>query len=205
VTSDWRAGRRGPWQTPWSLRRRRALPDGSEATRPKRSPATWAVALVLAVVAVALVLEQSAIRPFEARLSAMILAVTRLASAKSVGTVVAFPLGSRGAGAYSITTGCTVVLLLSPFFFIAGALVASGRTSIARGLATMGAVGLALVAVNQARFMVVAASMRVWGFRLGFERSHVFLGTVVSTLGVLAALLAFIWSAIPRIPREQLA
>jgi hypothetical protein len=43
--------------------------------------------------------------------------------------------------------------------------------------------------VNQLRFAVIAWSMRTWGFVDGYERSHIFLGTLVSTLGVLAGLL----------------
>lgn len=47
--------------------------------------------------------------------------------------------------------------------------------------------------MNQARLFVVAASMRVWGFRSGYERSHIFLGTILSTIGALAGLVLFVW------------
>ncbi len=41
------------------------------------------------------------------------------------------------------------------------------------------------------RLLVIAASMRAWGYPTGFDRSQVLLGSVVSTIGVTGGLLLF--------------
>jgi hypothetical protein len=40
--------------------------------------------------------------------------------------------------------------------------------------------------------------MRQWGYPDGFERSHVLLGSVVSTVGVAGGLLLFLRMVVPR-------
>jgi hypothetical protein len=52
--------------------------------------------------------------------------------------------------------------------------------------------------VNQLRLLVIAGSMLAWGFRTGYERSHVFLGTVLSTVGVIIGVIIFVWMLIGR-------
>ncbi len=68
---------------------------------------------------------------------------------------------------------------------------AERRVCIRTGLTSHAAITVVLFTVNQARLFVVVASMRAWGFRAGYERSHVFLGTILSTLGVVVGLLLF--------------
>ena len=141
--------------------------------------------------AVLLVLAQAAIRPLEARISALVIDISQVAPARSLGSAVLFPLGSRYVG-FNINAGCTAALLVTPFFLLAAGLVLSRRTSVTRGLTTLATVVLALFVANQARLLVVALSMRLWGFETGYEVSHVFLGTVVSTLGVLGGVLLYV-------------
>jgi len=149
--------------------------------------------------AVLLVLTQSAVRPVEARISAAVVGTTQVADARSLGTAVVFPLRGAFVG-YSLSEGCTAALLVSPFCLLAAGLVAARRTSVQRGISTLGGLALSLFAVNQLRLLVVALSMRWWGFRQGYEISHVLLGTIVSTLGVLLGLLLFVRFALTPSP-----
>ncbi len=158
----------------------------------------------MALGALLLIIGQSSIRPVEAWASAAIIKATHVAPARSLGSAVVFPLKTRFVG-FDITAGCTAALLVTPFFLLAAGLVFTRRTSIARGLGTLAAVALGLFVVNQARLLVVALSMRLWGFERGYEISHVFLGTVVSTLGVLAGVLLYVRAVVGQPDREAVS
>jgi hypothetical protein len=135
---------------------------------------------------------QSRIRTWEAAGAARIGSWFGVIRAESLGNSVVFPLGGRWVG-YSLTTGCTVALLVSPFFFLLAAVMLAGpRISIGRALFTLVTICVLLVTVNQLRMLAVAGSMRIWGFKTGYERGHVLLGTVVSTVGLVGALLVFL-------------
>jgi len=153
----------------------------------------WATAAAIVVGAVVMVLGQADIRLAEAKVSAAVIDFTRVAQAQSIGDSVVFPLRNAFVG-FTITLGCTAALLVIPFFMLTGGLIVARRTSIHRGVATLGILVVALFMVNQARLLVIALSMRIWGFQRGFEISHVLLGTVVSTLGVLGGLLLYLWA-----------
>jgi exosortase/archaeosortase family protein len=70
-------------------------------------------------------------------------------------------------------------------------LVAVGRLSLARAFVAAGVAAVLLVAVNQLRLAVIVASMRLWGYQAGYERSHVLIGSAVTTLGLVAVALLF--------------
>jgi len=148
------------------------------------------VAIVIG--AVVMMVSQAAIRLAEARVSAGVIDVTRVAHAQSIGSSVVFPLRNAFVG-FTITLGCTAALLVVPFFALTSGLIVARRASVQRGVATLALLVVALFVVNQARLLVIALSMRIWGFERGFEVSHVLLGTVVSTLGVLGGLLLYLW------------
>ena len=115
-----------------------------------------------------------------------------LVPARAVGSAVVFPLRGRFVG-YTVTEGCTVAFLVAPFFVIAALLIASRRTPPRRGVGGIAVLSAVLFTVNQIRLFIVAASMQAWGFRSGYERSHVFLGTMLSTVGTVLGLLLFVW------------
>ncbi len=151
----------------------------------------WAVAVGLVVAAAMLALRQQNVRDLEAWVSAIVLRVVQLfPAARSIGVAVIFPLGNATVG-FSVAANCTAALLISPFLLLAAILVASRRVSVRRGVGTSLVLAVILFAVNQARILVIALSMRLWGFETGYEVSHVLLGTVVSTLGVLAGLYVY--------------
>lgn len=160
----------------------------------------WLAAVVMLVAGVLTVLGQSVIRPMEARLSAAVIGLTDISGSRSIGNVVLFRLHGDLTG-LEIGPGCSAALLVTPFFLLSAGLVLSRRTSVQRGLATLGALVVSLFVLNQLRLLVVAFSLRLWGLEQGFEISHVVLGTVLSTLGVLAGLILYIRTALrSRVP-----
>ncbi|MFN2609141.1 MAG: hypothetical protein ABR511_14825 [Acidimicrobiales bacterium] len=158
-----------------------------------RVPVAAAVAMVAG--GVLLVLTQSAIRPLEAWVAAAIVGGFHVAPARSLGSAVIFPIRGSFVGFY-LSEGCTAALLVSPFCLVAAGLVLTHRTTVRRGVGTLVGLTVGLFAVNQARLVIIALSMRLWGFHHGYEVSHILLGTIVSTLGVLAGLLVFVTAAL---------
>jgi len=151
---------------------------------------TWAsvvVAVALAAAGVGFVLFDASVRRLEASTSAAVIAVTGFRSA-AIGSAVVFMNQGRAVG-YSLTPGCSVALLVAPLMLIVAALLFVRRLSLRRALTTAVVLVALLFTVNQCRFLVIAWSMREWGFRTGYERSHIFLGTIVSTIGVVVGLL----------------
>jgi len=145
----------------------------------------------MAVGAVILIVAQSRIRPFEARVGSLVVGSAQIDGARALGTAILFRVRGALVGV-EISTSCSIALLLSPFCLLAGGLIISRRISVRRGLVTLGVSVLWLFAVNQARILIIVLSMRTWGLERGYELSHVLLGTVVSTLGVLGGLVIFV-------------
>ena len=164
-------------------------------------PKRIAVAALLAVLTVAVLLEQARVRTFEALASAWIVGGLRVVPAESLQTAVVFPLRGRFVG-YTLTPGCTAAFLVAPFLLLGAGLIIARRLSVWRGVKALAVVTVALFVANQARLVVIALSMRAWGFYAGYERSHVFLGTIVSTLGVIGGLLLFLRVASRPAPAE---
>lgn len=149
--------------------------------------------------AAALVLFDAAVRRLEASTSAAVVALTGMRSA-AVGAAVVFPDHGRLVG-YALTAGCSVAFLLAPLLLVVAGLVLAGRLTRRKAVVTSIILTALLFTVNQLRFAVIAWSMHVWGFETGYERSHIFLGTFVSTLGV-AGGLALVLTQMTRRPRE---
>ena len=158
----------------------------------RRNPATALVALLFALCAPALLYLQKPIRGAEAHLAAQVMQRINLRTAHAVGTNVTFPLHRHFAG-YNVTLSCTVALLIAPFCLIDAGLMWSRRTSFTKGVRSLAVVALILIVVNQLRLLTIGASMVLWGFKTGYERSHVLLGTTLSTIGVVTGLIVFIW------------
>jgi exosortase/archaeosortase family protein len=148
----------------------------------------------LAVVALglALVIGEARFRVTEARVSAWILRLVRMRPASSLGDNVIFPLHGRWVG-YSLSVACTAALLIMPFFIVAGLLILSGRVDRRRALGALALTSVIIFVVNQLRMLVIAGSMMLWGFTSGYERSHILLGTVLSTVGVIIGIIIFCW------------
>lgn len=137
--------------------------------------------------AVLVVVFHRAVRLVEAETSAAVVSVVGL-DAAPMGTAVVFPLDGDFVG-FALTAGCSVAFILAPLYVVVAALLGAARLTIRRALACLVVLTAVLFTVNQARFTVIGWAMQRWGFEEGYERSHIFLGTLVSTIGVLAGLL----------------
>ncbi len=153
-------------------------------------PSLAAVVVVAAGIAVAVA--HRSVQAAEAWMSAGLATASGLVTAQPFGSAVVFPLDGRNVG-FTITPGCSVAFLLPFFFVVAAALLASGRISAGRAVFSIVAVSATLFAVNQVRLLIVSASMRGWGFETGYERSHILLGTLASTIGVIVGVLLFLF------------
>lgn len=166
------------------------------AGRPRAAPVNAGFAAAMVGLGAAALIGQEQVRRTEAMGSAGLLNLLRVAPAASLGTAVTFPAKGRYVG-FTIAPGCTVALLVVPFFLVAGVLLLAGRVQPGRATATVAIFTLLVSVVNQLRLLVIAVSMRVWGFPAGFDRSHVLLGTLVSTIGVVGGLLLFLRMVLP--------
>ena len=120
----------------------------------------------------------------------------------SFGSAVVFPLHDRWVG-FTVTLACTAALLVVPFFLLGGALILTGRVSRVRALLALAITTVLVFAVNQLRLLVITGSMVHWGFQKGYDRSHIFLGTVVSTVGVVAGVVIFVWMLVMAPERKR--
>jgi hypothetical protein len=59
---------------------------------------------------------------------------------------------------------------------------------------TVAATTVLLAAVNQLRLAIIVASMRLWGYEAGYERSHILIGSAVTTLGLAAVVALFVFA-----------
>lgn len=163
-------------------------------TRARRA---WSIppslaAIVVVAGGIAVAVGHRSVQSLEAWLSAGLANGLGLVPAEPFGTAVVFPLDGRMVG-FTITPGCSVAFLLPVFFVAAAALLAFGRISTSRAVVTVVAVSATLFVVNQVRLLIVSASMRGWGFELGYERSHILLGSLASTLGVVLGVILFLF------------
>ncbi|MGH9125191.1 MAG: hypothetical protein ACRDZ8_10765 [Acidimicrobiales bacterium] len=150
------------------------------------------VAIAVFAVAAALLIWEARFRVIEASVSAWTIRLFRVRPARSLGPDVIFPLGHRWVG-FALTLSCTSALLMVPFFVIAGVLLLFRRVPRRRALVALAVAAAVLFAINQLRLVVIAASMLWWGFETGYQRSHVLLGTTLSTIGVIIGIIIFVW------------
>lgn len=146
----------------------------------------------VAAAGISIAVAHRSVQILEAWLSAGLANGLGVVPAEPFGIAVVFPLDGRNVG-FTITPGCSVAFLLPVFFVVAAALVAFGRIGISRAVFTVAVVSATLFAVNQLRLLIVSASMQGWGFETGYERSHILLGTLASTTGVVFGVFLFLF------------
>ncbi|WP_194822411.1 hypothetical protein [Micromonospora sp. S-DT3-3-22] len=161
----------------------------------RRTLLGWTQALLGAVCAVAIgvILFRSwhDVAVVEAWLNAHLVSAVGLADTTSVGAAVTFPLDKQWVG-FLVSTGCSVSMLLIPPFVLASLLVGFRRLTLSRAAITVALAVAMLVTVNQLRLAAVVAAMQMWGFEVGYQRSHVLIGSVISTLGLIAVAIIFL-------------
>jgi exosortase/archaeosortase family protein len=165
---------------------------------PRRArPVNLGLAAAALAVAVLLVAGQEQFRRLEAFASASLLSLLQVGAANSYGTAVIFPADGLHVG-FNVAAGCTAALLIVPFLLVAGVLLLAGRVPPHRAIATVAVFAGVVIVINQARLLVIAIALQAWGYPEGFERSHILMGSFVSTIGVAGGLLLFLRMVVPR-------
>jgi exosortase/archaeosortase family protein len=182
------AGRRARAQhaAPARARRTHRAPQHG---RPQRL-VTRAVALGLVLTGAVLILGAHIGQRLEAWGQAHVVGLLGVTT-QWVDTRVFFPDKGRIAG-INVTAGCSVGPVLGVFLICAGA-VCAFRPFPARRV-TLAAVQLVAVfaLANQLRLVAIVLSMRHWGFQRGYDFSHVFLGSVITTVGFVVGAALFV-------------
>lgn len=147
-------------------------------------------AVFLLLAAVGLLVAGQTVRTGEAVVQALALNVFGL-SAQTFGQAVIFPLENRWVGV-GFSVGCSVAPLTA--LFLGGSSVAAWLRplrlrSVALGV---GALVLVFMVANQLRIAAIVAMMQTMGFEQGYEFSHIFLGSAISTVGFVAAVVLFV-------------
>jgi exosortase/archaeosortase family protein len=122
-------------------------------------------------------------RMVEAKIAASLAGPVMPGHSRSMGDIFVTGLGTRDLIGLQITNECTVLLLIVPMLFIAGLIILFRRFrihSVLFGL-LMGVLVVALT--NQVRMLLIAWATEQYGFGLGYELSHKFVGSVLAILG----------------------
>lgn len=146
--------------------------------------------MLLLAAAVLLLVGGQWVRSVEASTQSLLLTAVGM-RAESLGQAVIFPLEGRWVGV-GFSVGCSVAPLTA--LFLGGSSVAAWLRplrlrSVALGV---GALVLLFMVANQLRIVTIVAMMRTLGFERGYEISHIFLGSAISTIGFVAALVLFV-------------
>lgn len=148
-----------------------------------------AAAVVLVATAVALFAGTATVARGEASLLARLLGVLGVPAQQDSARVL-FPTG-RGITGLALTAGCSVGPLIA-LFLLAAAGLCWFRPAPLRPVATAIVLLIAaFVLVNQLRLVVIAYSIRRWGTGQGYEISHVFVGSLLTTAGFIAGVYLF--------------
>lgn len=139
------------------------------------------LALTLVAGAVLLLLGAHTVRVGEAWVQAGLLRILGMGG-RQVESVVL--VGSDGAlFGLAITAGCSVGPLLAVFLVGTAPVVWWRDLPFGRVVRALARLGLVLFLANQVRILVIVLAMRVWGVERGYEVSHVFIGSAITTVG----------------------
>lgn len=147
------------------------------------------VAVVLATTGLLLVVHTLPMRVFEAWVSARLVGGIRH-DTLAVGSTLLVQVGDQWVGLH-LVTGCSVGPLIGVMTAGVAPFVWFRAVPLLRLFRALGLLVATLFVVNQIRFAVIVISMRVWGPDRGFELSHVFFGSTISTVGFVLSLLVF--------------
>lgn len=172
---------------PWT---RRSDLTGRPSAKHRLESPTRPMALALAVVAVLLLVGGETVRTGEASIQAFVLNIVGM-QANSFGQAVIFPMGHRWVGV-GFSMGCSVAPLTA-LFLLGSAAAAWVRPLRMRSVAMgVGALMLVFVIANQLRIAAIVGMMHAMGFERGYEFSHIFLGSAISTIGFVSAVYLFV-------------
>lgn len=167
-----------------------------ELSRPlrPRSAAQLIAGLAMYGAAVWLVFADATFRHFEAWLSAPVTGfITGRHSAVTVKEIVYFALGTPRAFGLRITDECTSALLLIPLLVMMGSFTIFSRVALRRQLLALLVGASVMLAVNILRVSGIGWATWKFGYSPGYTVSHVFVGSALSLVGFVGAMLLALW------------
>ena len=166
--------------------RRRADVVPSRAAGPRRR----LVALALVATAVALFVFARPVRLVEAWTQTRLLELGGI-DAQQIGTAVLVDVQGRLAG-ISLAAGCSIGPLLAVMLVCCAPFVWFRSLSVTRVALSVAQLAAVLVLANEIRIAAIILSMREWGFERGYDFSHVFLGSAITTVGFVLGAVLFV-------------
>lgn len=170
------------------------LPAVEASSRRGRSRRGLAVGLASYGLALWMALSNHTFRRFEVALITPLTGfVTGRHKAVSSDTLVWFARGTPRVFGLNLTTECTSALLLIPLLVMVGSFAIFTRLNLLRQLGALLAGAALMLAVNAVRVAGIAWATWKWGRQTGYGYSHVFVGSAVSLVGFVAAMLIALW------------
>ncbi|HVK28444.1 MAG TPA: hypothetical protein VM575_08885 [Nocardioides sp.] len=191
-----RAGKRS--RTTWRVRAPRASAAttgvaGRRRADPGRglaAPRRRLVALALVAAAIALFAGARSVRLAEAWVQTRLLELGGI-DAQQIGTAVLVDVQGRLAG-ISLAAGCSIGPLLAVMLLCCAPFVWFRSMSVTRVAMSVAQLAAVLVLANEIRIAAIILSMREWGFARGYDFSHVFLGSAITTVGFVLGAVLFV-------------
>ena len=168
----------------------RLLPRDSDDRSDVGLVRPWIGVVGLAVVVAAFVFSEQ-LQRWEAAAAVPLARWGGLDGVVRYGSTIVFVVDGRPTGV-DITVGCSAAFLITPFVLAATALLAVRRIPFGRALRAVLVAVVVVLVVNQLRVFAIVAAMDAWGPETGYSRTHVLVGTALSTVGVVVAGSAFV-------------
>lgn len=171
------------------------LPAWEPSVAPSQaSPLRFPLGLGMYALAIWLAVRDDTFRHFEAWLATPVTGfITGRHGATTSHDLVYFALGTPRAFGLHITQECTSALLLIPLLVMMGSFTLLSRLSLTRELLAVVVGSVLLLAVNIARVAGIAWSTWRFGYDPGYTVSHVFVGSAMSLVGFVGAMLLALW------------
>lgn len=190
------AGRRAAERSRWAALR--SVASGStrgrrraDAAAPRTAgPRRRLVALTLVATAIALFVFARPVRLAEAWTQTRLLELGGI-DAQQIGTAVLVDVQGRLAG-ISLAAGCSIGPLLAVMLLCCAPFVWFRSLSVTRVAMSVAQLAAVLVLANEIRIAAIILSMREWGFERGYDFSHVFLGSAITTVGFVLGAVLFV-------------
>lgn len=87
----------------------------------------------------------------------------------------------------NIVNGCSVGLLIIPLAVVTGLMLVTGRVRIRSALVAFALAATVVTLLNQLRYVITLFAIHRWGFAEGYGQTHVLVGSLVSSVGIIVA------------------
>lgn len=171
------------------------------AERPRRFARRHLVALALVALAALLFLLARDVRLGEAWVQTRLLELGGI-DAQQIGTAVLVRIDGQLAGV-SLAAGCSIGPLLAILTLCCAPFVWYRSMPVSRVAVSVAQLAAVLVLANEIRIAAIILSMREWGFERGYDFSHVFLGSAITTVGFVLGAVLFVRLFVSR-PKDAL-